>query len=58
MSITYTIKMIRANHENGFALFEKTISQIIQGLKNLSFIAGIQRSDNKKGRAIADEPIA
>ena len=50
--------MIRANHENGFALFEKTISQIIQGLKNLSFIAGIQRSDNKKGRAIADEPIA
>jgi hypothetical protein len=41
MLITYTIKMERANPAKMDLPFWKTISQIIYGLKNLSFIAGI-----------------
>jgi hypothetical protein len=43
--------------KKGFALIEKTISQQFQGSDIYIFIAGIQRSDNKKTGPLLTLPI-
>jgi ribosomal protein S8 len=48
------MRMKRANPAKWICPYSKTISQINQSLKNLSFIADIQNMDNNSGNLPAE----